>query len=118
MKTKQLLVLALVVSLLLNLIFSLMFLTSFSCPLENELIVVDAPLENEIDLNKEQLSELALLCQEQGSWLGEHQECEWVEEAWCEDLGGEFEACASACRHMDPEVAQFCTMECVPVCKF
>lgn len=118
MKTKQLLVVALIASLALNVVFAVLYLNTFTCPLEDKTVLEEEKTETNIDYNQEQLSELALACQEQGSWLEEEQECEWIVEDWCQDMGGNFNACASACRHMDPEVAEFCTMECVPVCSF
>ncbi len=52
-----------------------------------------------------------------GTWLEEYQECENASADWCqEESGGQFEECASACRH-DPE-AEMCTLQCVPVCGF
>ncbi len=56
------------------------------------------------------------ICQESGgNWLWEHQECEYIGEEFCDQIGGIFLPCESACRH-DPD-ADFCTMQCVPVCK-
>ena len=54
--------------------------------------------------------------QEEGTWLEEYQECEWVGQDWCEENGGEFKECESACRH--DEEAEMCTMRCVLVCEF
>ncbi|MGM5480496.1 MAG: hypothetical protein ACQESC_03485 [Nanobdellota archaeon] len=51
-----------------------------------------------------------------GTWLSEHAECEGIPESTCQEMGGYFNECASACRH-DPE-AEFCTMQCVIVCQF
>lgn len=51
-----------------------------------------------------------------GTWVEETQECEGMPETMCEELGGSFDACASACRNR-PD-AQVCTMQCVPVCDF
>lgn len=51
-----------------------------------------------------------------GTWLANYQECEYVSEDWCQQVGGLFDSCTSACRH-DPK-AQSCTMQCVPVCSF
>lgn len=51
-----------------------------------------------------------------GKWIGDAKECEEITKEQCEILNGEYEECASACRN-DPE-AQFCTMQCVQVCKF
>ena len=56
-------------------------------------------------------------CQENnGVWFAEYNECEYVGKTWCDEVSGEFLECESACRH-DPN-AGFCTMQCVPVCKF
>jgi hypothetical protein len=51
-----------------------------------------------------------------GKWLPEHNECENINEEQCALLNGEFNECASACRH-DPS-AEFCIAVCVSVCKF
>lgn len=53
---------------------------------------------------------------EGGVWLEEPQECEGVSKETCDELGGRFNECASACRN-DPE-AVVCTMQCVFVCEF
>ena len=58
---------------------------------------------------------LACLASEGSRWLEEQQECEYMEEKTCTDLGGQFNACASACGD-DPGMA--CVMMCVPVCSF
>jgi len=109
--------------LLLVVVFSLRFIIGGS---EDDWICVDgewvkhgvpyAPMpttgcgeEAEVDLAKD--------CEDNnGTWLEEYQECEMAGEEWCEKAGGEFFECESACRH-DPE-AEFCTMQCVQVCKF
>jgi len=49
-----------------------------------------------------------------GTWLEKFKECEYINEEWCDQKGGTFFECESACRH-DPE-AEICTMQCVPVC--
>ena len=51
-----------------------------------------------------------------GNWLTEHNECEYGDREWCDQAGGMFAECESACRH-DSE-AEICTMQCVPVCQF
>lgn len=51
-----------------------------------------------------------------GKWVAAHRECEYVSQEWCENAGGTFEECGSACRH-DPE-AEMCTEQCVMFCKF
>jgi hypothetical protein len=60
---------------------------------------------------------LSALCAEKnGKWLAEYSECEGGDAVWCKTYGGNFNECASACRH-DPN-AQICTMQCVQVCSF
>lgn len=51
-----------------------------------------------------------------GTWLSEYNECVGISETACQDMGGQFNSCASACRH-DPD-AEICTMQCVLVCQF
>jgi len=51
-----------------------------------------------------------------GDWLSQHNECEGVQQSWCESRGGTYNSCASACRH-NPD-ADFCTEQCVQVCSF
>ena len=59
---------------------------------------------------------LACVSSEGGRWLQEYNECEYLPRQQCENLGGEFNECASACRH-DPE-AMMCILMCVQVCQF
>ena len=59
---------------------------------------------------------LACLSAEGSRWLEEHQECEFMAEETCTELGGEFNFCASSCRH-DPD-AMVCNLMCVQVCQF
>lgn len=63
-------------------------------------------------------SEKVLFCvsSEGGRWLQEYNECEYMPQQQCENLGGKYNECASACRH-DPD-AQVCIMMCVQVCQF
>jgi hypothetical protein len=49
-----------------------------------------------------------------GTWDGEYSECFGVDKTTCESINGQFDECASACRH-DPK-AEVCTMQCVQVC--
>lgn len=51
-----------------------------------------------------------------GVWVQEANECEGLSQPQCEELGGTFNECASACRN-DP-TAEMCTMQCVIVCSF
>lgn len=50
-----------------------------------------------------------------GSWDPQYQECVGIRPAQCEAIGGEYNECASACRH-NPE-AEVCTLQCVQVCQ-
>lgn len=50
-----------------------------------------------------------------GKWINEYKECEFVSEEWCNQRGGSFDECSSACRH-NPK-AELCITVCVPVCK-
>ncbi|MBO9496873.1 hypothetical protein J7438_22695 [Thalassotalea sp. G20_0] len=59
---------------------------------------------------------LACIATEGSRWLEEHQECEFMAEETCTQLGGEFNPCASSCRN-DPD-AMVCNLMCVQVCKF
>lgn len=51
-----------------------------------------------------------------GDWVEEHDECEGMSQTMCENLGGRFDECASACRHVP--TAEICTKQCVVVCSF
>lgn len=61
---------------------------------------------------------LSTSCQEhKGTWIEVSQECEYPDSReWCEEAGGEFKECESACRN-NPD-AEICTMQCVIVCQF
>ncbi|KEI69553.1 hypothetical protein [Endozoicomonas elysicola] len=59
---------------------------------------------------------LACISSEGSRWLEEQQECEYMAEEICAELGGDFDPCASACRN-DPE-AMVCVLMCVQVCSF
>ncbi len=62
-------------------------------------------------------TDLANSCtQNDGTWIAEYSECEWISEETCTELGGTFNECDSACRHESEPVV--CTMNCVQVCSF
>ena len=64
------------------------------------------------------LKKAAKICQlNDGDWVEEHKECEYAEKEWCLELKGEYDECASACRH-NPDPIAVCTLECIPLCKF
>ncbi len=50
-----------------------------------------------------------------GTWDPQYKECVGVRPAQCEAIGGEYNECASACRH-NPD-AEACTLQCVQVCQ-
>ena len=52
----------------------------------------------------------------EGTWLPDSNECEYISKEKCDELGGEFKECESACRN-DPN-AEICTLQCVIVCQF
>jgi len=52
----------------------------------------------------------------EGIWLTQVNECEYMEQSACENAGGTFNECGSACRHEEDAVV--CTLECVPYCDF
>lgn len=61
--------------------------------------------------------DLSISCEENnGRWLLEHNECEYISMQWCKENKGQFKGCTSACRHQ-PD-AMICTKQCVPVCLF
>jgi hypothetical protein len=49
-----------------------------------------------------------------GKYLALFNECENVSESSCKTMGGSFDDCGSACRHLPESV--MCTAQCVPVC--
>lgn len=51
----------------------------------------------------------------EGKFIEETNECEYISKEACQELGGEFNECGSACRN-NPE-AEICTLQCVPFCK-
>ncbi len=52
---------------------------------------------------------------EGGKWLEGYQECENIAPEVCKNLGGEFNSCASPCRHDKDQMV--CFTMCVPVCE-
>lgn len=84
-------------------IISFIFLVYFALPKDREAF----------DLQK-----LAEACrQHNGKWVALHRECESSDKDWCIGAGGQFDECASACRH-NPDPNAPCTLQCVPVCMF
>jgi len=54
-----------------------------------------------------------------GKWLEKFQECENLTQNVCEELGGQYKSCVSACRHMPPrDPPIICSSICVRVCEF
>lgn len=52
-----------------------------------------------------------------GKWIVEFNECEGLRYTQCEELGGIFDDCASACRH-NPDPQAVCIQMCIPLCTF
>jgi putative hemolysin len=50
-----------------------------------------------------------------GTWINEQKECEYISQETCNEFQGTFNECGSACRNNPESVA--CTMQCVPYCK-
>jgi len=68
---------------------------------------------------------LKKICEEnEGIWLEDYRECEsmWSNKGLnkdrCEELGGKFDECTSACRHDPSDGLGLCVLACVRVCKF
>ncbi|HSG16322.1 MAG TPA: hypothetical protein VLE70_08370 [Anaerolineae bacterium] len=62
-------------------------------------------------------AELEQACLDEGGiFIAEHNECEDISEDACTELGGEYDECASACRHEPADMV--CTAQCVLVCSF
>ena len=61
---------------------------------------------------------IELCAQKQGVWYPEEKLCEanQLSEVDCKAQGGEFNECASACRH--DQKAEMCTLQCVLTCTF
>lgn len=51
-----------------------------------------------------------------GLWLEEYQECERINQDWCDRWAGDYNECGSVCRH-DPD-AKVCTRQCMSFCAF
>lgn len=51
-----------------------------------------------------------------GTWSAQYKECTGISQTACQEIGGTFNKCASACRH-NPD-AEACIMMCVQVCTF
>ena len=71
-----------------------------------------------VQMNVEEKSDISTLCQNAGGkWLENTMECENVDQNFCRENNGNYNDCASACRHStDPEVV--CTTECIRICTF
>ena len=76
---------------------------------DGTLFVEDVENQNDLDLEE-------LCISEGGNWIESAKECEGISRDYCDELGGNFNECASACRN-DPD-AMICTLQCVLVCEF
>ncbi len=78
-------------------------------------VAVGEPNPSQPD-NKKPISDSKALCEaEGGAWDAKYKECTGIDSNSCTKIGGNFNECASACRH-DPN-AEVCTMQCVLVCE-
>ena len=68
---------------------------------------------------KDQIEDKFIACEAQGGTaVPEFNECEYISQDLCSELGGEFYECESACRN-DPNYPDvICTKQCVILCKF
>lgn len=67
----------------------------------------------------EEIKSFEELCLEQnGKWLEEFKECEYIFENQCLNIGGKFNDCESICRHREDKTLDICFKKCVPVCNF
>lgn len=75
-------------------------------------------LKNNSEINLKNIAEDCV--RNSGEWLADYQECEYVNQEWCQSQGGIFNECGSACRHQEDSEGEsiICTMQCVPICKF
>jgi hypothetical protein len=93
-----------------------------SCPKPAQPPVEEKPIfEGDVEADMgvgdgSQLSAEGRSCISQGgTWDPQYDECVGVRPAQCEAIGGEYNECASACRH-NPG-AEACTLQCVQVCQ-
>ena len=68
----------------------------------------------EIEANEEEYETLCLV--NEGTWVAEYNECEYISQETCEESGGEYFECGSACRHETTPGP--CTLNCVLYCAF
>ncbi len=52
-----------------------------------------------------------------GTWLVDFNECESISADLCQELGGNFNGCASPCRNA-PSSDRMCIQQCILVCEF
>lgn len=90
-------------------------------PINNIPVATSTPVASSTPIEPIPLDEIAPdekisgTCQENdGVWLNEYKECENISLKWCENHGGVFNSCGSACRHQAKDTV--CTLQCVPFC--
>ena len=75
------------------------------------------PTLTQVNESTDSDKDVGVRCKKDGGvWLAAYNECEGVNQETCEKYGGEFDSCASACRHK-PET-EVCIQICVEVCSF
>lgn len=85
------------------------------------LVIVASCTNNDIvddtPINDTDNSEFFALCEDYGGIsVTQYGECAYVNENACDDMGGVYEPCASACRNLPEYPDVECTMECIPLC--
>jgi hypothetical protein len=89
------------------------------CEVKNKCLRIwEEKCEISIDNTSTSTRALSQCAQKEGVWYPKEKICEanQLSKSQCIEQEGEFNECASACRH-DPE-AQVCTMQCVLTCTF
>jgi len=72
------------------------------------------PEKKQVIENIQTYLRLFFVCEEKnGEWIDEYLECEYLDKKICENIGGIYTTCASACRHTN---SSLCLLPCVEVC--
>lgn len=73
--------------------------------------------DENMTINESNNSDFFALCEDYGGIsVTQYGECAYVNENACDDMGGVYEPCASACRNLPEYPDVECTMECIPLC--
>ncbi len=101
-------------------ILALAVFASCSSNTQEELPSQELPVDNGDDLATGTFpadkSTSEICTQSGGTWIESANECEGISPNLCQEMGGNFNECGSACRN-NPE-AEICTLQCVAYCGF